>query len=188
MALTASQIATYGPTIATHIRGSADMTGQTEDTIAALFAAAAAPYFFVYRTNVPVQELFNAIDWAKLTPADAPDGTQTWANRSLACQGKQFNLQTLVVGQSQIDATKGNIRAALQDALTNVPSGASGATQSAGWVPVRDMVLARKGNRLEKLLATTTAQQDGSTAAKAATMQVEGSLSAQNVSDILARF
>lgn len=188
MALSAAQITTYGATIAAYIRASGDMAGQTEDAVAALFAANASPDFYVYRTNIPVQELFNAIDWAKLTPADAPDGTQTWANRSLACQGKQFNVQTLVVGQSQIDATKSNIRAALQDALTNVPSGASGATQSAGWVGVRDTVLARKGNRLEKLLATTTAQQDGSTAAKAATMQVEGSISAQNVSDILARF
>jgi hypothetical protein len=50
-------------------------------------------------------------------------------------------------------------------------------------VGVRDTVLARAATRIEKLLAITTAQQDGTTAAKAATMTFEGVISAQDVAD-----
>lgn len=184
MALTASQMAA----IKADILANPDLNAQplTSDgafEIARLYALPASPSFYVFRTNIPTQEVFNGVTWANLTPNEAPDGTQAWANRSLACQGKQFNLQTLLVGQTSIDASKVNLRAGLQDALTNVPSGAGGATVAAGWVGIRDGVLARAASRLEKLLATVTVQQDGSTPAKAATMTREGSIGYQDIAD-----
>lgn len=142
----------------------------------------ASPTFNVYRTNVPASDVFDQVVWANLTPNDAPDGTQSWANRSLACQGKQFNLQTLLIGGAgTVNASKSNVRAGLQDALTNVPSGTGGTTVSAGWVGVRDTALARAANLVEKILSKTTVQQDGSTAAKAATMTFEGSVSDRDI-------
>jgi len=114
----------------------------------------ATPTFWVYRAAVPVEEIFNGITWANFTPVDTPDGTQIYANRALLCQGKQFNVQTLLVGRSTLDATRPNIRAALADALTNVPAGAGGAAVSAGWVTIRDSVLARAATNGEKAFAT----------------------------------
>jgi hypothetical protein len=153
--------------------------------IAAAYNLAAAPNFLVYRTNVPVQDIYDQIVWANLTPTDAPDGTQLWLNRAMHCQGKQFNVQIILQGQTVINAAKANVRAGLQDALTNVPSGANGTTVSAGWVGVRDNALTRTATRGEKLFATATVQQDGTTPAKAATMTQEGSVSAQNVQQAL---
>jgi hypothetical protein len=111
--------------------------------------------FVVWRSSVSVAEVQDAVVWANMTPADAPDGTTAWTNRALACQGKQFNLQNLIVGRDQINSGKANIRAGLQDALTNVPSGAGGASQSAGWVTIRD-AMKRNANRGEALYATGT--------------------------------
>lgn len=147
-----------------------------------LLNVTATPDFFVYRSNVPVQDIYDQVQWAKMTPADTPDGTQTWANRSLACQGKQFNLQTILMGQTTINAAKSNVRAGLQDALTNVPSAASGATQAAGWVGVRDTALARKATRAEKLFADISSQ-NGSTAALAAVLVIEGKLAGSDIED-----
>lgn len=147
--------------------------------IAAAMNLTAAPDFFVWATSVPVQAVYDAIAWANLTPADAADGTQTWANRALVCQGKQLNLQMLLQGQNTINGAKTNVRAGLQDALTNIPSGVSGAMQAANWVAVRT-ALARRATRAEKLFADT-AIGNGGTAATAALMVFEGSVSADQV-------
>lgn len=139
------------------------------------------PDFFVWNSVVPVSTIYDNVVWANLTPADTPDGTQTWANRSLACQGKQFNLQTILIGaQGVVNATKTNIRAGLQDALTNVPSGASGATQAAGWTNVRDKALSRKATNAEKLLADTT-NGNGASGQTSAFPAFDGPLSASDV-------
>lgn len=143
--------------------------------LAAYYNTTASPNFYVYRTAVPVQDINDNVTWSNFTPADAPDTSQLWLNRATAAQGKQFNLQTLLLSAGGfLNATKSNVRQALQDALTNLPTGTGGAAVSGGWVGVRDNVLARVASRLEKLLAATTVQQNGSTAAKAATMTVEG--------------
>lgn len=158
--------------------------------IAALYNALAVADFFVYRSNVPVQDIYDQITWANLTPVD-PVPTDTalnaaiWQARSLACQGKQFNVQIILQGQNTINAAKINVRAGLQDALTNVPSGAGGALISGGWVGVRDNALARKALRIEKLFATVGGAFDGTTAAKSGTLVFEGTVSAQQISDVL---
>lgn len=141
--------------------------------IARLYGLPASPAFHVYKNDINSQDLFDKIDFAKMTPADAPNDTQAWANRSLCCQGKQFNLQ-LILDRSVIDATKSQTRATLQDALTNIPSGVGGATVSA-WVPVRDS-LYTAANRLEKLFATGLG-----TTGSPATRAVYGTISYQDV-------
>lgn len=174
-------------TILANINASPDLVGQQDVEIARLYNLPASPSFYVYRAAVPVQEINDQITWANYTPADAPDGTQLWLNRATAAQGKQFNLQTLLIGaQGALNATRPNVRAGLQDATTGLPTGSNGASVSGGWVGIRDNALGQLATRIEKLLATTTAQQDGSTAAKAATRTFEGAITAQDISDILA--
>lgn len=141
--------------------------------------------FWVYRTSIPVAEVFDAIVWANFTPSDVvPTDTSLnndiFQSRQIACQTKQMNLQTMIVGQSSISGAKANIRAGLQDALTNIPSGANGATRAAGWTTVRDTVLARLATRAERLYANTGSG-NGGTAATAAALTFEGDLTPADI-------
>ena len=111
--------------------------------------------FVAWRTLTHTSALMDAIVWANLTPTDAADLTQSWANRSLSCQGKQFNLQLMIGGRDSLPTGKVNIRNGLQDALSNVPSGASGALMSAGWTAVRT-AMQQFASRAETLYATGT--------------------------------
>jgi len=108
---------------------------------------------YIWRQYTPADDVFDAIVWANLTPIDAPDGTALWTNRALLCQAKQINLQIMLQGKERIATAKATTRAGLSDALLNVPSGASGATQSAGWATVKS-VISRIGTRAEMALAT----------------------------------
>lgn len=110
--------------------------------------------FVVWRGTTPTGEIANAIAWANFTPLDAPDGTALWTNRALACQGKQFNVQNLLLAaQGALASGLVNVRQGLQDSLTNIPAGASGALLSAGWTAVRT-TLQRAATRGEKVFAT----------------------------------
>ena len=131
--------------------------------------------FTVWRSTTETDEVFNAVTWANLTPNYAADGTQLWLNRAMACQGKQFNVQTMLTGRTTIASGKVNVRAGLQDALTNVPSGTGGTTVAAGWVAVRDG-MKRVANRGEKLLATGTG-----TFAAPADLGFEGSFTTDDI-------
>lgn len=111
--------------------------------------------FYLWRTDASVQSIYDQVTWANMTPADSPDGTALYTNRALACQGKQFNLQTILQGRSVLNATINTLRAGLQDALTTLPCGAGGAVVSAGWVGVRDTALKRQARLWEKALANT---------------------------------
>lgn len=111
--------------------------------------------FIVWRTSTPISEIDDAIVWANMTPTDAPDGTSLYTNRALFAQSKQISLQTMVQGQQAINSSKANIRTGLQDALTNLPTGAGGATQTAGWTAVRS-TMQRHASLFEKIFATGT--------------------------------
>ena len=111
--------------------------------------------YIVWSTSTPTAVLFDSVIWANLTPADTPDTTQIWMNRSLACQGKQFNLQTMLTGRDSLGTGKPNIRAGLQDALTNVPSGVGGVLMGAGWTAVKS-AMQRFASRAEALYAIGT--------------------------------
>lgn len=159
-------------------------TGDGAYAIAQLYMLTAVPDYMVWNPTTATKDVMDAITWANLTPAVNADGTVPntidWANRSLACQGKQFNIQTMLAGRDLVDATKANLRAGLQDALTNVPSASGGAAVSAGWANVK-VALTRKAARIEKLLASGLG-----TAASPSTMGYVGSISYQDILDSLA--
>jgi hypothetical protein len=113
------------------------------------------PAFYVWKTNASVDDIYDAIDWAKLTPNDVSDGTALYTNRALLCQAKQINLQIMLQGQMRVNATKTKIRNGLTDALQNVPSGTAGAIQDGGWLAVKNTMY-RQCTRGERLYATGT--------------------------------
>jgi hypothetical protein len=133
----------------------ANVPNATEHLAKAALDAAASPAFHVLRTDVLASEIFDQITWANYTPADAADSTVIWSNRSLACQGKQFNLQIMLQGQPVFNATKILLRAGLNDATTNLPSGAGGISRSGGWAAIL-VILRRQANVFEKLFAIQT--------------------------------
>lgn len=132
--------------------------------------------FIVWKTSVPVQDIFDAIVWANMTPAAAPDGTTQWTNRNLQCQSKQIALQTIVLGREQLNTSKPNIRQGLQDALTALPSKADGTNQPAGWVGVLAL-LKRAATTCEAIFATGTG-----TDTTPGNLGVEGTLDVSEVS------
>lgn len=108
--------------------------------------------YYVWDSRVPILSILNLVTWANYTPNDAPSETLIWNNRAFGCQIKQTNLQLLFVGRTTFDASKVNLRSALNDATTNLPTGASGASRSGGWSGILP-VLSRKASNVEKLLA-----------------------------------
>lgn len=155
--------------------------------VAAAYNAVAAPDYLVLQTAAPVGAINDGIKWNLLTPSDAPDGTQAWANRSLCCQGKQFNLQLMLQGaQTTINATRASVRSGLQDALQNVPSGNNGSLKDAGWANVF-AALQRTATRAEKLFAAATANGVGTrgSAANPDTLTFEGAISNVDVAQAL---
>lgn len=152
MQLTQEQLDTLKAAIIANPTMAAARTAHNTQAITDLLNASST--LDVWRTSVSTQVLFDQITWANLTPNDPPDGTLAWQCRSLACQGKQFNLQLIFASRDTIDPSKANMRACLQDALTNVPSGQAGALVSAGWVPVRT-AMQRKATVLESIFANT---------------------------------
>jgi hypothetical protein len=180
MTLTPAQAATLKAAIdANQVWSAYPLTGDGYFDLARALSVEAAPTFWVWSRNADVQAIRAAVVWANLTPADTPDGTQQWANRSLQCQGKQFNLQMIIPFTGALDASPLTLRNGLQDALQGVRSGAGGITQDAGWAAVRN-TLARKATHIEKILADTTAG-DGSTRVLSATLVWEGDISAADV-------
>ena len=175
-ALTGAQIVTLRPVVqAEPTLAQAIATGD-DYAIAAWLNGESAPAFYVWRTSMNTQEVYDSIVWANLTPADTPDGTQLWLNRALAAQGKQFNIQTLLQGRDTINPARGNVRAGLQDATSSIPSGVGGATQSGGWLAIKP-VITRLATRAEKAIAGGTG-----TAATPASLVFEGTVTAQEAS------
>lgn len=149
------------------------LTGDGYYDLAVQLSLDASPTFWVWATNADVGPVRAAVTWANLTPADVPDGTQQWANRSLQCQGKQFNLQMIIPFAGTMNGADANLRAGLTDALTGIRSGAGGASQGAGNTAVL-AALTRRARCIEQILADTSGG-NGSTKALAATMVFEGS-------------
>jgi hypothetical protein len=155
------------------------LSGDGYFDLARALSQEATPTFWVWSTTADVGAIRAAVTWANLTPSDAPDGTAQWTNRSLQCQGKQFNLQMILPFQGTVNASDANLRTGLQDALQGVRSGAGGVAQDAGWVAVRN-ALARKAKYIEQILADTSVG-NGSTRTLSATMVHEGAVSDADV-------
>ncbi len=114
--------------------------------------------FYVWRSTTPADAVADAILWDRLTPVDTPDGSAVQTNRLLLCQAKQMNLQVLLQGRENVGTGRSNLRAGLSDALLNVPSGAGGATQDAGWLGAGRVkaTITRLASVVEKVFATGT--------------------------------
>ena len=111
----------------------------------------------VWRTSVQTQVLLDSITSANLTMNYAPDGTLDWLCRSESCRGKQANLDMILGNRETINPSLPNIRAGLQDALTNIYSVAPpGQPISAGWVAVR-AAMQRLATNFEKIFANKQA-------------------------------
>jgi hypothetical protein len=154
-----------------------------DSAMEAFYAADTSPAWNAWRPSTAAADVFDAVVWANLTPADAPDGTALFTNRALLCQAKQINLQILLQGQQQIATGKLNVRQGLSDALQNVPAGAAGANVDAGWTGTGHVKLAiqRVVNKGERLFAAGTG-----TPAVPGDLTFDGRVTAQNISDALA--
>ena len=145
--------------------------------IATAMNAEANPAWYVFRTNVSVSEVQNKIVYANMTPAQAipanntNESLQIWIAKNLLAQGKQFNLQNLLLNADAINFALPNVYTAFQDALTALPTKSDGTNQQAGWTGLQ-LITSRKANTVEKLLSTGTGSQ-----AASATMGFEGSVS-----------
>lgn len=146
--------------------------------VAGWYNLTASPDYTVWR-DLPITTVLNLITFANMTPVDAADGTQTWANRSLACQGKQLNLQNLILGRATAPMKLTNFRSAIQDALTGLPAGAGGAVVGANWPGVRDAAKFLATN-FEKVFAV-----GAGTPAAPSDLTIEGRVTVADVSDAL---
>lgn len=133
----------------------------------------------VWRTSTSGDAIRNAIVWANLTPAMAPDATTLWTNRALSAQTKQISLQSMVQGQSQIGTGVAGIRAGFQDCLTALPTKADGTNQGAGWLAVQ-AVMQRPATRAEALFSTGTG-----TAASPGDLVFEGTISQTELNQLV---
>ncbi len=154
-------------------------TAQGAYEIAQGIRAIAAPAWYVFRTDVPVSEVQDKILYANMTPAQAVPATdlpiQVWIAKALLAQGKQFNLQNLLLRSGSINFALPNIYAGFQDSLTALPTTGAGANQGAGWAALQ-LITSRPANILEKLLSTGTGTQ-----AASATMGYEGSVNENEI-------
>jgi hypothetical protein len=142
-----------------------------------------SPMFTVWRSSATTSEILNGVVGANLTPLDTPDGTAMFTNRALVCQAKQINLQMYLQKDGSLPVGQLNIRQTLQDALTNVPSGAGGALLDAGWAgtgKVKD-IISRPCTRAEKIWATGT----GSTGVPGNLGAFEGTVSNDDILNAL---
>lgn len=145
-------------------------------TIAAALNVEAAGPWVVWRVTTAIDSIRNAIDWAKMTPAQAPDSTALQTNKYLLAQAKQINLNNLLTGSSTVvPSGQANLRAAFQDCLTQLPTKADGTNQPAGWTAVQT-VMQRNATIAEKILSTGTG-----TAVSPADLGWEGKLSTSDV-------
>lgn len=159
--MTPAQLATLN----TYIQSVPEWAALPNNTnTAALIAEAlnqlATPDFLLWRTDAQVSAIYDAIDYTKFTPTDAPDNTVTFTNRALAIQTKQMNLQLMLQGRQTVDASKANIRTGLRDAVTALPSGAGGGSVSAAGASGVNVLnaLLRKATLAEKVLSAGSAQ------------------------------
>lgn len=173
MALTAAQVTQYGATIKANILASPDLVGQQDTVIADLYNLAASPTYWVWRTTVSRSDLYTKQN--DLAIAGAQTGFWNWTtykNQGVAEQNAwvQMFMSDVATFAAQ------NIRDGIAAIFT-------GSAQATAQVNHCLSIGRRQALRIEKLLATGT----GSTASPA-TLGVEGTISAQNVSDILAGF
>jgi hypothetical protein len=152
MPLTSAQLTTLAANIAANTATAPGTTGQisalahTADNafaVAAWYNLAASPAYRVWSTAVELKAVRSLVNLQQFTPTDNPpastnnvQGTNDallYQNRALVCQLKQANAIFLITGEGAIDCSPLQLRQSFNDCMTLIPSGASGATQNAGW-------------------------------------------------------
>lgn len=154
--------------------------------LAAVLNVTANPSFSVWRSEVPVTNIIDAVTWANYTPNDAVGGSDTDPLLSrkigwlLTAQTKQMNLQLMLQGRASLNCSKATLRAGLRDAVILVPTGAGGANTSPGGASGVNVLNActRNATEGEKILAGA-AEQTGTVTANV--LGFEGSLSGADV-------
>jgi len=127
----------------------------------------ATPNFMVWNTETESTDIANAVLWDRYTPSNTnypvpatdPD-ISIWRARLQLSQTKRDNLWALLdVTNGFLNASKANIRAALQDAVIAIPTGVGGASVSAGGSNGVNVLTActRKARLIEKVLTTGAA-------------------------------
>lgn len=143
----------------------------------------AAGPFLVFNSAVPNASVFNQVLFANYTPSDAITSANAaqWTAASMACQGKQFNLQIMLQPGGTFNAGLLNLRKGLKDAMTVLPTGAGFASQDGGWnasLNSAPCALTRNGSNAEKLFAVATT---GPLAAGTAALGTGGAQGTANV-------
>lgn len=163
-------------------------TGTGNQVIADALNLQAVPNFPVWRTEVPVGTIYNAIDWAAYTPLGAVtdaavSSTLIGAQRQtqlMAIQTKQLNLQ-IALSRDRIDMSLANVRTGLRDCVIQVPAGTAGANTNPGGTNGNNVLNActRLATRGEKVLVGTLNQTTGGVTASV--IGFEGPLSSTDV-------
>lgn len=157
MPLTQAQLVTLKTDIlADPVLAVKPMTPDAAYEIADAYNTQANPTFNVWRTDASVNAIYDAIDFTKYTPADVAAENLIGIQRLLIIQTKQMNLQNMLQGRTNVDASKANIRNGIRDSVIALPAGASGVNVSAGGssgVNVLNAMI-RPATRGEKLFTT----------------------------------
>lgn len=154
-----------------------------EFEIARLYNLPPAVAMNVWRTDAQVSDIFDAIDFSKFTPVDAPEVTGIFAARAWAINIKQMNLNTMLIGRDTLNAAKVTIRASLRDAVIQLPAGALGVMVSAAGASGVNVMNAciRPATRIEKLLVNASIASDTTGSVTARVMGFEGAIGLNQV-------
>lgn len=161
---TATIVASDGATVQIRNISAQQKNSDTAFAVAAWYNQLTVSFWGYYR-SVPIQAIKGAITWKRLTPQDAiPTDTALnvaiWQAHNDLCAALKASVMALMsMGlNGTLDCTPNNVVQGFNDALSAVPSGASGATQDAGWSGASGVrpQMCRLGTNAEKLFASTT--------------------------------
>ena len=164
MSFSPQQIAAIKAAIAADpVLAGASASDDGSDLIAKAFNVVGATD--VWRTDAPVDSIYDSIDWTKYTPttvpalSDLPAASAWFLNQCATINIKQMNLQNMLFGRVTLNCSRAGIRAGLRDAVIALPAGTAGAPVSAGGSGGVNVlaVCVRKATRLEALLAAAVA-------------------------------
>lgn len=157
-------------TIKADILANGDLNGQQDTVIASLYNAATAPAFWAWRSSVSRSDIYTKQN--DLAISGAQTGFWEWDTFKAQSVTEQGAWREMFMGD-QANFSAANIRAGVAKIFAGT---AANLAQAAHCLAIGR----RSTTRLEKLLATGT----GSTASPAV-LGFEGTITAQQVSDIL---
>ncbi len=152
--------------------------GATQE-MANFFNANSAEY--VWATSTLTSEVFNVVNWKRMTPEASADETQGYANRAMVATTQLISLNILL-NQSRIESNRLSIRTGIKDALSNLPTRPDNTNNwkwSAGGSAALD-VMKRLTTKAESLYTVTVGTQ-----VSPADLVIEGNLNNINIANAL---